>query len=81
MIVLDVLVLNKEVFLLVIYFDGVALIVLTLNCAVVYKWQQALPKNNFLAVNAGSLFGFFYTAFVLNLTVMGFLVSDGTFCL
>jgi hypothetical protein len=63
-------------FLLVIYFDGVSVTVLTLNCAVVYKWRQAIPKNNFLAVNLGALLGFFYTAFVLNLTVMGFLVSD-----
>uniref|UniRef100_A0A7I4F139 Uncharacterized protein n=1 Tax=Physcomitrium patens TaxID=3218 RepID=A0A7I4F139_PHYPA len=42
---------------------------------VLYKWQQAIPKSNFLAVKLGSFFGFFYTVLVLNLTVMGFLVS------
>jgi lysophospholipid acyltransferase len=41
---------------------------------VLYKWQQAIPKSNFLAVNLGAFAGFFYTAFVLNLTAMGFLV-------
>ena len=45
------------------------------DTAVIYKLQQAIPKSNFLAVNLATLFGFFYTAFVLNLTVMGFLVS------
>jgi len=44
--------------------------------AVIYKWQQVIPKSNVLAVNFGSLVGFFYTAFVLNLTAMSFLVSD-----
>ena len=43
---------------------------------VIYKWQQAIPKNNSLAVLLGKLFGAFYTAFVLNLTCMGFLVGD-----
>jgi len=41
---------------------------------VIYKWQQAIPKNNSPAVVLGKLFGAFYTAFVLNLTCMGFLV-------
>ncbi|KAG0559304.1 hypothetical protein KC19_10G095200 [Ceratodon purpureus] len=44
------------------------------NSALMIAGARAIPKNNLLAVNVGSLFGFFYSAFVLNTTVMGFLV-------
>lgn len=72
----QILMFEEQVFLLSISVDGSVLTVVIFDAAVIYKWQQVIPKSNFLAVNLGALVGFFYTAFVLNLTVIGFTVSD-----